>query len=236
MNGWTESAEAWIASQGDEGDPSRRFVTDPAVRMLLAGRRFSHMLDVGCGEGRFCRLMKPQCARTTGIDPTVPLIDAARRLDPDGDYVIAGGEALPFADAAFDLVASYLSLGDIPDYRAAISEMARVLAPGGTLLVVNVTAFNSAGAGLRWERDLLGRKTAYRFDRYMDERADWEDWKGIRILNYHRPLSAYMQAFLSAGLTLRHFDEPLPQGADPDWTLDFARAPLFVVMAWQKPA
>ena len=135
MNGWTESAEAWIASQGDEGDPSRRFVTDPAVRMLLAGRRFSHMLDVGCGEGRFCRLMKPQCARTTGIDPTVPLIDAARRLDPDGDYVIAGGEALPFADAAFDLVASYLSLGDIPDYRAAISEMARVLAPGGTLLV-----------------------------------------------------------------------------------------------------
>ncbi|MBP6633947.1 MAG: class I SAM-dependent methyltransferase [Kofleriaceae bacterium] len=236
MNGWNQSAQAWIASQGEAGDKARRYVTDPAVLARLAGQRFERMLDVGCGEGRFCRLMKTQCARTTGIDPTVPLVETARGLDPHGEYVVASAEALPFEDATFDLVVSYLSLIDIPDHRAAIREMARVLAPNGTLLVVNLTAFNTAGAGLRWQRDESGRKAVYQFDRYMEERADWEEWKGIRILNHHRPLSAYMQAFLAERLVLRHFDEPLPQGGSPDWKADFARAPLFVVMDWQKPA
>ncbi len=80
------------------------------------------------------------------------LIDHARALDPEGDYRIESAEALGFADAEFDLVVSYLSLIDIPDASAAIREMVRVLKPGGTLLIANLTSFNSAGdvAELGW--------------------------------------------------------------------------------------
>ena len=58
------------------------------------------------------------------------------------------GSAAPrrsnFADASFDLVVSYITLVDIPDFRAAIREMARVLRPGGALLMANLTGYISA--------------------------------------------------------------------------------------------
>ncbi|HTL28869.1 MAG TPA: methyltransferase domain-containing protein, partial [Tepidisphaeraceae bacterium] len=62
----------------------------------------------------------------------------------------------PFADGAFDLVVSYLSLVDIPGLDRAISEMARVLRPGGALLVANLASHNTAG---HWLRDASGSLT-----------------------------------------------------------------------------
>jgi len=66
-----------------------------------------------------------------GIDPTEELLAAARRRDSRGEYQIARAESLPFPDASFDLVVSYLTLIDIADFRTALKEMARVLKPKG---------------------------------------------------------------------------------------------------------
>ena len=49
-NGWTESAEAWIADMGEHGDFTRRCVLDAAMTGRVAGRGFAMALDVGCGE------------------------------------------------------------------------------------------------------------------------------------------------------------------------------------------
>jgi SAM-dependent methyltransferase len=239
MSGWDESASAWITSLGQAGDKGRQFVLDRPMMARIAGRGFRRMLDVGCGEGRFCRLARPAGLETVGIDPTRALLARARALDPGGTYVEGTAESMPFPDTAFDLVVSYLSLIDIPDYRAAIAEMARVLSPGGTLLVANLTPMNTAGTGredLRWRTDTAGSLMHYAIDHYMTERWGWEEWRGIRIANWHRPLSAYMQTFLGAGLTLAHFDEPLPHGGDPEWVERYKRMPWFVVMEWRKPA
>src|SRR3954447_12972017 len=146
MNGgWSESAGAWIASLGDEGDFTRRYVTDPAMIARVEGRGFRAALDVGCGEGRFCRMLGQLGVAATGVDPTPRLIDEAVRRDPAGDYRIGRAEMLEFADARFDLVVSYLTLIDIPDIEQAVAEMERVLAPGGTLLIANLTSFTTAG-------------------------------------------------------------------------------------------
>ena len=235
MNGWEDSAQAWIDSLGEDGDKGRRFVLDRAMRDRLSGRGFRDALDVGCGEGRLCRMLQGLGMHTTGLDPTVSLLARARVRDPKGAYIEAMAEDMPFAGAAFDLVVSCLSLIDIADYRAAIAEMARVLRPGGTLLIANLTPMSTAGAGLRWVKDAAGAKLHYRLDRYMEERADWEEWAGIRVRNWHRPLSAYMQAFLTQGLVLTHFDEPLPHDGDAQWISDYGRLPWFVVMEWRKP-
>lgn len=233
-DGWAESAEAWIASQGDKGDFARRFVLDRPMLALVRQGRHADALDVGCGEGRFCRLLNAEGVRAVGVDPTEGLIDHARRLDPEGDYRVGRAEALDFPDASFDLVVSYLSLIDIPDYRAAIAEMARVLRPGGTLLIANLNGFNTAGQDKGWVTDLFGR-TRFTFDRYLEERAEWIAWRGIRIQNWHRPLNAYMQALLGTGLTLTHFDEPAPHGGDPARVARYVRAPWCLIMAWRKP-
>ena len=129
---------------GEHGDWSRRYVLDAVMlEQALAGTP-AEALDVGCGEGRFCRLLNARGIRTVGVDPTPALLERARALDPMGDYRLGIGEALPAEDASYDLVVSYLTLIDIPDYQAAIGEMARVLRPGGSLLVANLTSFATA--------------------------------------------------------------------------------------------
>ena len=110
----------------------------------VANGRFGNALDVGCGEGRFCRMLKAAGVNATGIDPTPAILEVARKRDPSGDYRLGRAEQLEFADASFDLVVSYITLVDIPDFRAAIREMARVLRPGGSLLMANLTGYISA--------------------------------------------------------------------------------------------
>jgi SAM-dependent methyltransferase len=235
MNGWDESAEAWIAAQGEEGDWSRRYVLDPAMVARIAGRGFANALDVGCGEGRFCRIMLEHGIATTGVDPTTRLIEAARISDPQGRYEIGVAEDLAFPDGGFDLVVSYLALIDIPDFRAAIMEMARVLRPGGSLLIANLTSFSTAGPVGGWVRDAEGRRSHFPIDNYLREQVQQVAWAGIAVENWHRPLSAYMQALLGAGLDLRFFDEPEPVGADPERSAVYRRVPWCFVMEWQKP-
>jgi SAM-dependent methyltransferase len=232
-DGWDESAAAWIADMGGSGDYGREFVLDAPMLERVRGRGFQTALDVGCGEARFCRMMKNCGLQAVGVDPTETLIREARRRDPRGDYRIGRAEALDFADGSFDLVVSYVTLIDIADVRSAITEMARVLRPGGTLLIANLTSFSTAGPLEGWTPDGAGNQH-FPIDRYLEERADWVSWRGIRIRNWHRPLSTYMSLLLGAGLELRHFAEPAPRGGDPAKADRYRRVPFFLIMEWQK--
>ncbi|MTH78786.1 class I SAM-dependent methyltransferase [Paracoccus aestuariivivens] len=230
-NGWDESAEAWIADMGETGDFSRRNVLDAPMLDRIRGRGFENALDVGCGEGRFCRMMAELGLATTGIDPTARLIETARARHPQGEYLEAQAEALPFADASFDLVLSYLTLIDIDDSNAAIAEMARVLRPGGTLLISNLNSFSTAGS---WQGEGDSAR-GYLIDNYLEPRAEWVSWRGILIRNWHRPFHAYMQPLLAQGLRLVHFDEPAAKGGEQGRIARYNRAPYHHVMEWTKP-
>jgi SAM-dependent methyltransferase len=151
--------------------------------------------------------------------------------------VRAVAEAMPLRDAAFDLAVSYITLVDIEDYAAAIGEMARVLRPGGRLLAANI-GFASASVAPNggWHRDDEGNALFVPIDNYSDERSAVYEWSGIRIRNWHRPLGAYMSAYLRAGFIFRHFSEPVPPEAlrtHPDAERAF-RVPWFTVMLWEK--
>lgn len=100
-------------------------------------------LDVGCGTGAFTQLVVKHCApaSATGVDPAPAQVDHARAHTPHADFRVADAMALPFDDGAFDIVASALVINFIPDRGKALSEMNRVLKPGGT-----VTAY-------LWDRD-----------------------------------------------------------------------------------
>jgi SAM-dependent methyltransferase len=232
-NGWPESAAAWVADMGERGDFGREFVLDAPMLARIQGRGFTTALDVGCGEGRFCRMLKARGIKAVGIDPTEELLRHARQRDPSGDYRLGRAEQLALADRSFDLVVSYLTLIDIQDIGAAISEIARVLRPGGTLLIANLTSFSTAGP--TWRRNADGGPF-FSIDNYLEERAEWTAWRGIRILNWHRPLGTYMSLLLDAGLQLRHFAEPAPTGGDPDKAGRYRRVPWFLIMEWEKPA
>jgi len=234
-NDWDQSAPAWIASMGEHGDWGRQHVLDPVMLGRLADRQFSQALDVGCGEGRFCRLLKQRGISAIGIDPTRPLLEEARKRDPSGDYRFGNAERLDFESSSFDLVISYLSLIDIADFRAAIREMARVLRPNGTLLVANLNSFFTSCLAQGWIREADGRRVHYPVDRYLDEFSNWVEWADIRVENWHRPLGAYMRAFFDNGLQLTFFDEPEPASSGGSRIADYRRAPYYLMMEWTRP-
>ena len=228
---WRQSAGAWIADQGDEGDASRRIILDPALepfRSTLNGKR---VLDLGCGEGRYARKMSAAGALVTGVDPVPEFIERARQLDPAGDYRVCRAEDLPLEANSFDVVLSYLTLMDVEDYVSAGQEMVRVLAPGGRILLVLISNLTSCSEG--WIKDAEGNRLFRPVDRYMEEFSMNLEWRGIRIVNYHRPLSAILKVFLSQGCVLTDFIEPLPP-ADHPWHVEERRAPNFQILELMK--
>lgn len=232
-DGWASSAQAWIKSMAEQGDWTRRYVLDLPTQAACSPRSGERWLDLGCGEGRFARWLSGQGAKVVGLDPVESMVRHALETGGAG-YILGKGEVLPFRDGSFDGVVSYLSMIDIPDFRAAIRECVRILRPEGRLVIANLTSFSTTMPHPR-KRDEEGRMQFMAVDGYLDERSEWVEWSDIRVLNWHRPLSAYMKACLDDGLILRAFEEPEP---DPDapGAADYRRAPWGMVMAWQKPA
>jgi SAM-dependent methyltransferase len=230
--GWDASADAWIRDQSETGDWSRRHILDPEMERLLGDVNGKDILDLGCGEGRYARILAGKGAKVTGIDPVQKFIDIAREKDPQSEYVVGVAEVLPFGDELFDIVLSYLTLIDIPDIRLAIPEMGRVLRSGGKLVVVTISNFCCTVEP--WIRDEEGRKLYRPVEGYMEEKAIRCTWRDIDIVNYHRPLSVVLNLFIDEGLVLERFNEPLPQDASiPGFAEQFS-APNFQTMVWRK--
>lgn len=102
-------------------------------RRWLAEGASGRTLEVGCGTGRNLPLLAPRAAPLVGIDPHLDALRAARRRAPGVPLVVASAEALPFRRGAFDTVVSALVFCSVPDPARGLAEVRRVLAPGGTL-------------------------------------------------------------------------------------------------------
>lgn len=234
LESWESSAEAW-ATFVEQGDANRDLLLDPVMLARCGDVAGLRVLDVGCGEGRFCRMLAKRGAEVTGIDPTAGLLEVALAKGGGPTYEEAHAESLPFADALFDLVVSYLSLIDIEDFRRGIREMARVLKPGGRLVVANLSSFVTTSP-TGWAKNANGDRLYFPIDNYLEERGDLVAWRGIQIVNFHRPLGAYLQAFLESGLRLLSWEEPSPSDEAvrlaPNLA-DHRRVPLFYVAEWR---
>lgn len=136
----------------------RRFVT-PQLERAAAGRPGLRLLDCGCGTGVNLALLE-QHGQACGIDITWRGLEFAKAR---GHRRLARADAagLPFSEGQFDVVTSLDVMQCVPEHleASAVSEMLRVLKPGG-VLVLNVAALNI----LRGNHSVLSRELR-RYDR-----------------------------------------------------------------------
>jgi ubiquinone/menaquinone biosynthesis C-methylase UbiE len=109
-------------------------------REWVCSRATGEVLEVAVGTGRNLPFY-PAEVTVTGVELSPAMLDIARtraaELGREVELREADAEELPFADGSFDTVVCTLSLCTIPDHARAIAEMARVLRPGGRLLLLD---------------------------------------------------------------------------------------------------
>jgi ubiquinone/menaquinone biosynthesis methyltransferase len=102
--------------------------------------RRPHVLDLACGTGDIAIAAAAKGGRAVGLDITHRMLQLAARKPQAGPrvaFVTGDMMALPFPDAAFDVITTGYGLRNVPDLNGALSEMHRVLRPGGRLLALD---------------------------------------------------------------------------------------------------
>ncbi len=233
---WNVNTENWI---NKEQSVRTGFLDAWMLRAMgdVEGRR---VLDIGCGEGRFCRLLAGLGAEITGIDLTEGLVERAQaQSEGVGTYLVGNAHDLAgVEDESFDLAVSYIVMVDLFNFREAIRSSYRVLKRGGRFIVCNIHPMRMAKVN-GWIRQ-GNRKLFYAVDDYTSEGPRLEEisWTGKAFKSMHRTLSSYITAFLESGFVLEALQEPTPSAAQlaehPTFDDEY-RVPNFIIFALRKP-
>jgi malonyl-CoA O-methyltransferase len=182
----------WAATY--EPRPHNRLmeIEEATVLELLPDVRGLTALDVGCGSGRYLRTLIARGAIAIGMDLSAPMLERARRHS--GSVARADLRALPVGTMTIGLAICGLALGDVAELELALSEIARVLRPGGRAIY---SVVHPAGERAGWSRTF---------------RSDGRQWA---VDGYWHPLKRHRDACAAAGLLIDGWREPaLPERPD----------------------
>jgi ubiquinone/menaquinone biosynthesis C-methylase UbiE len=151
-------------------------------------------LDAACGTGRHAAYLHDRGCTVTGVDQSLEMLAVARNKLPGVHFEQGDIEQLAFADGSFDLVVIALALCHLADPTAAVAELARVLRPGGTLVIADPHPAAGVVGGQAFYGSIVpGRPMTW-------------------VRNHYHQASTWLRAFRAAGLQVDDCIEP-PMGA-----------------------
>jgi SAM-dependent methyltransferase len=206
------------------------YLDRPAVLAALGPVSGLRVLDAACGPGLYAQELVGRGAQVTAFDASQVMVDLARARVGDRVQVDRAvlGEALPYPDAAFDVVVCALAIGHVDDRAAAFAEFCRVLRPGGAAVVSNIHPV------IDWLR---------KGGSYFDVKLESDVWplpSGDQLVTFWRePLSSLCVAATQAGFLIEKFIEPLPSESmrerSPQHYARLTKEPGLVVLRLLKP-
>lgn len=208
QNNFGAAAADYVTSKVHASGPDLAWLVENAA---LSGSE--RVLDVATGGGHAAFALAPHAAEVVALDLTRPMLEVAQKeADARGltniSYVEGDAQALPFADESFDVVACRQAPHHFPRIEQAVSEWARVLKPGGRLLLIDSTSPEEADA-----------------DAVLHEIEYLRDPSHVRN---HR-LSAWRAYLSTAGFTVRVAREEGLFLDIPSWTQRMRTPPEAVV-------
>ncbi len=251
---WNDNADAWTAMARAGYDIYRDCLNTPAFMAMLPDVNGMAGLDIGCGEGHNTRLLARRGAVMTGLDISGRFLQHARRAEaeePQGiRYVQGSGLSLPFPAASYDFVTAFMSLMDMPDTTRVLTEIHRVLKPGGFLqfsishpctdLPIRRKVKNEAGEDIAIElggyfQRMTGQVEEWTFSSAPTEvRARWATFK---VPRYTHPLSDWLNMLIDTGFILERVVEPSPDDEALERCPDVSDArtmPYFLILRGRK--
>jgi SAM-dependent methyltransferase len=209
LNDYDSFAEAYTAE--NETSLINAYYNRPAILVLAGDVAGQRILDAGCGDGPLMAALRERGAVVTGFDKSAGMLELARRrLGDDADLQVADlASPLPFPDGTFDDVIASLVLHYLEDWGPALTELRRVLKPGGRLIVSVDHPFAIT---------LMHREAGREADYFAT--TNWtEEWtvggQTALMSFWHRPLHAMTHAFTAAGFRITAISEPAPAPDTP---------------------
>jgi ubiquinone/menaquinone biosynthesis C-methylase UbiE len=208
----------WYNQMLEEGeDTYQEKLIKPNLIRLLSPKPDEKILDVGCGQGFFARELAKAGAKVLGIDIAGELIKLAKEQSGKNEtYLTLSAEKMSLITSVrFDAAICVLALQNIKNLQAAISEISRVLKPGGRfVLVLNHPAFRIPTAS-SWSYDEKANIQYRNIGKYLSEISQEVDMtQGISdakkkkfTMSFHHPLQVYFKAFAKAGLYVVRLEE-----------------------------
>lgn len=126
---WSARAQDWATIEEQQLPTYQEAIRRAGIR---AGQ---HVLEVACGTGVFLREVADLDAHAVGIDASAALLELARARVPEAELRQGDMQSLPFADAAFDVVAGFNAFFFADDMVAALREAGRVAKPGAPIVI-----------------------------------------------------------------------------------------------------
>ena len=124
----------WAATY-DEPRNSLFDADEPVMHEIIEGLPPGDALDAACGTGRYAEYLAGRGHRVLGVDSSPEMLGRARARVPSGEFVLGDLHELPLRDRSVDLVVSALALAHVPTLAPVMAEFARVLRPGGNLVI-----------------------------------------------------------------------------------------------------
>lgn len=207
-----------------------------AVLPPLAGRR---VLDAACGSGYYANEFNDRGASVVGIDASLGMLaEAQRRYGDDIDFVQTDLRAdLPIPSETVDVVVCQLALDHLQEWGAVFDSFARVLTPGGHLVISVDHPFTTYFV-IDHEPDDIGNAQASAANYYATERytKTWGSDADAPVMPmYRRPLAAVTRPLFEAGFSIDAVEEPRPTVDSPPLTYFDERTPRFLVVRARLP-
>jgi len=182
----------WAETYDEPGNPIVELET-PVERQLLSALPAGRTVDVACGTGRHTSFLQALGHRAIGVDVTPEMLAKTRRSTPSAPVILGDVDALPLESDSADAAVCALALTHSPGLRRPVEELARVVRPGGTVIISDVHPFLVALGGQALFRD-AGRNRAF-------------------VRNHLHLHGDYLRAFAASNLRVRQLIEPTIPGA-----------------------